>query len=45
MKEQTTIRLPSELKEEIQKEADKRDISFNGMVCRLLKEGLTVIRQ
>lgn len=45
MKEQTTIRLPSELKEQIEKEANKRNVSFNGMVNTLIYEGLKVIHQ
>ncbi len=45
MKEQTTIRLPVELKERIEKEADKRGISFNGMVNQLIYIGLEVIHQ
>ena len=43
MKEQTTIRLPKELKEEIEKEADKRNISFNGMVNQLIYDSLKAI--
>lgn len=39
-REQTTIRLPSELKEKIQKEADRLGISFNAMVLILLEKGL-----
>lgn len=35
-REQTTIRLPVELKEELQQEADKRGISFNALVLMLL---------
>ena len=45
MREQTTIRLPVELKKEVQKEADKIDISFNEMVNVLIFEGLKAIRQ
>lgn len=45
MKEQTTIRLPKELKEEIEKEADKRNISFNGMVNQLIYDSLKAIHQ
>jgi len=44
-KEQMTIRLPKELKEKIEKEADKRNISFNGMVNQLIYNGLEAIRQ
>ena len=39
-KEQTTIRLPKELKDRIQKEADKRGYSFNGMMIELIRRGL-----
>mgnify|MGYP004732656207 FL=1 len=35
-REQITIRLPAELKEAIQREAEKRGDSFNGTVMRLL---------
>ena len=31
-REQTTIRLPVELKRQLQQEADKRGFSFNGFV-------------
>lgn len=44
-REQTTIRLPAELKKEIEKEANKRNISFNGMVNRLIFEGLKAVHQ
>ena len=44
-REQTTIRLPAELKKEIEKEANKRNISFNGMVNNLIYEGLKIVRQ
>lgn len=37
---QTTIRLPTELKEQLQKEADRRGDSFNETVIRLLLRGL-----
>lgn len=39
-REQTTIRLPVGLKEELQQEADRRGISFNAVVIILLKKGL-----
>ena len=39
-KEQTTIRLPAELKEMLQQEAERRGISFNSLVILLLKKGL-----
>lgn len=37
---QTTIRLPAELKERLQREADKRGISFNSLVLILIDKGL-----
>lgn len=40
-----TIRLPKELKESIQKEADKRGISFNEMVMLLINKGMEFIHQ
>lgn len=39
-REQITIRLPSELKEEIQREADKIGLSFNAEVIVLLWKAL-----
>lgn len=36
MKEQTTIRLPAELMEQLCREADRRGDSFNETVIRLL---------
>lgn len=39
-REQTTIRLPADLKEEIQKEADKQGQSFNTEVIILLRKAL-----
>ncbi len=39
-REQTTIRLPSELKEEIQKQADRMGVSFNEITIKLMREGL-----
>ena len=44
MKEQTTIRLPVGTKREIEKEADKLNISFNEMVNRLIYEGFKVLQ-
>ena len=41
-REQTTIRLPAELKELLQKQADMRGDSFNGTVIRLIRLGLEV---
>lgn len=39
-REQTTIRLPADLKEQLQREADKRGFSFNGLVIGYLRQGL-----
>lgn len=39
-REQTTIRLPAELKEELQQKADMLGVSFNEMVIKLLNVGL-----
>lgn len=39
-REQTTIRLPKALKEEIQRQADKMGISFNAMLIILVQQGL-----
>ena len=39
-KEQTTIRLPAELKKRLQQEADKIGVSFNEIVIKLLNERL-----
>lgn len=44
-REQTTIRLPTELKEQLQREADKIDLSFNGLVNLLLAKGMENINQ
>jgi len=38
MKEQTTIRLPKELKEKLQREADKIGISFNELLVLIVNE-------
>nr|DAJ45466.1 MAG TPA: antitoxin [Caudoviricetes sp.] len=35
-REQTTIRLPAELKRELQREADEKGISFNAYVLILI---------
>lgn len=37
---QTTIRLPVELKEQLQQEADRRGDGFNETVVRLIRDGL-----
>lgn len=37
-REQTTIRLPAELQEKLQQEADRRGISFNALVIMILSE-------
>ncbi len=39
-REQTTIRLPAELKERLQREADRRGDSFNETLIRLIRLGL-----
>lgn len=39
-REQITIRLPAELKEQVQKQADEMGYSFNGMVVALIRKGL-----
>lgn len=44
-REQTTIRLPAELKEKLQQEADRRGNSFNETVIRLLRVGLQLDRK
>ena len=36
IREQTTIRLPSELKEQLEKEAQRRGDSFNGLINSVL---------
>lgn len=36
----TTIRLPEELKEQLQRKADEKGISFNALVILLLRAGL-----
>lgn len=38
MKEQTTIRLPVELKEKLQREADEMGISFNELLILIINE-------
>ena len=39
MREQTTLRLPSELKEELQREAQEKGMSFNDYVLWLIRRG------
>lgn len=39
-REQTTIRLPVDLKEEIQRRADELNVSFNTMLIMLARRGL-----
>lgn len=41
LKEQTTVRLPVELKERIQKEADRKGMSFNELVLIILNDWIT----
>lgn len=40
-KEQTTVRLPLELKERIQKKADRKGMSFNELVLIILNDWIT----
>ena len=40
-REQTTIRLPDEMKEKLQKEANKRGMSFNQLVLIILEDWST----
>ena len=40
-REQTTIRLPDELKRKIQQEADRLGISFNAYVLEILEKYMT----
>lgn len=37
-REQTTIRLPAELKRELQREADEKGISFNAYIVIILQQ-------
>ena len=39
-REQTTIRLPAELKEQLQQEADKMGISLNAVIIITIQKGL-----
>ena len=41
-REQTTIRLPKDLKEEVQRKADEMGISFNSAFIYFLQKGLEV---
>lgn len=41
-KTQTTVRLPNELKDKLQQEADRLGISFNGLVVDYLWRGLAL---
>lgn len=40
-REQTTIRLPKELKEELQREADSKGVSFNDYLMWLIDKART----
>ena len=40
MREQITIRLPAELKEQLQQEADRKGASLNETVVRFIRLGL-----
>ena len=44
-REQTTIRLPVELKRQLQQEADKRGFSFNAYVLILIDKGRQEIQK
>ena len=37
-REQMTLRVPPELKEALQEEAQRKGISFNSLVCLILRE-------
>lgn len=41
-REQTTIRLPKDLKQKIYQQADQRSISFNAEIILLIRLGLKV---
>ena len=41
-REQITIRLPAELKEQVQKQADRMGVSFNEMAIKLMREGFII---
>jgi len=43
-REQTTIRLPKELKEQLQQEADRKGISFNAYFLLLIDKGRQYLR-
>ena len=44
-REQTTIRLPEDLKERLQRQADRRGLSFNAYVLLLIDKGLQSERE
>lgn len=44
-REQTTIRLPAELKERVQRQADEMGHSFNSAVLYLIDKGLETVSQ
>lgn len=44
-REQTTIRLPVELKEKLQQEADKRGESLNGLIILMINKAWKLINQ
>ncbi len=39
-REQVTIRLPAEMKKELQQEADKRGLGFNSLVLLIIRDYL-----
>lgn len=45
MREQTTIRLPAELKEQLQREAAERGYSFNAYMLLLIDKGRRTERE
>ena len=44
-REQITIRLPKEMKEEIHRQANRRGDSFNGVVMVMLNKALELMHQ
>lgn len=45
MKEQTTIRLPNELKEQLQREAEKIGIGFNELIILIINEFIPQLKR
>jgi hypothetical protein len=44
-KEQTTVRIDTELRNKIQREADRRDVSFNEMINLLIYKGMEFVNR